>query len=180
VDDLLDVTRFARGQFELTRQQMDLRPVLEDLVARFRLVAPNHHLSLQLDTGSFEGFWDRDRLEQVLNNLVGNAIKYSPDGGDVTISTDHRGGNVVVTVQDQGIGIPEADQEQLFERFYRGRAEGGDVKGLGLGLYVTRRIVEAHGGTVGVESVPGRGSAFSFSLPLLPQSAALQAVRQSS
>jgi signal transduction histidine kinase len=83
-------------------------------------------------------------------------------------------------VQDQGIGIPEADQEQLFERFYRGRAEGGDVKGLGLGLYVTRRIVEAHGGTVGVESVPGRGSAFSFSLPLLPQSAALQAVRQSS
>jgi two-component system sensor histidine kinase VicK len=171
VDDLLDVTRFARGQFELMPEFMDIRPVLEEVVTRFRLVAPNHTVQLYLDRGAFEGNWDHDRLEQVMNNLVGNAIKYSPDGGAVTINTRHENGDLVVTVRDQGMGIPEEDQEQLFERFYRGSAEGQEVKGLGLGLYVTRRIVEAHGGTISVRSKPGQGSEFSFTLPLVPQQA---------
>ncbi len=171
VDDLLDVTRFARGQFELMPEFMDIRPVLEEVVARFRLVAPQHKIQLYLDRGTFEGNWDHDRLEQVLNNLVGNAIKYSPEGGTVTISTRHENGNLVVTIRDQGVGIPQEDQAQLFERFYRGSAEGQEVKGLGLGLYVTRRIVEAHGGTIAVRSKPGEGSEFSFTLPLVLQRA---------
>jgi signal transduction histidine kinase len=165
VDDLLDVTRFARGQFELTPRDMDLRPVLEDTVHRFAMIAPNHSVRLETDGQSLEGYWDRDRLEQVLNNLIGNAIKYSPSGGDVTVRAHREDGDVVVSVRDQGVGIAPEDQEHLFERFFRtGSAQ--NVKGMGLGLYVTERVVEAHGGKVGVESVPGEGSEFFFTLPL--------------
>jgi signal transduction histidine kinase len=166
VDDLLDVTRFTRGQFELRRQRVDLRPLLEDIVARFRVVSPNHTLRLDLDDPSYQGYWDRDRLEQVMNNLVSNAIKYSPEGGNITISTVGMDGEVRISVRDQGVGIPEEEQEQLFERFYRGRGQSKDISGLGLGLYVTRRIVEAHGGTIRVESRAQEGSEFAFTLPL--------------
>jgi signal transduction histidine kinase len=134
-------------------------------------VAPRHSFAFDLDAGPTEGYWDHDRLEQVMNNLVSNAIKYSPDGGTITVITRHENGNLVVAVRDEGIGIAEEDQEHLFERFFRGKAEKADIKGLGLGLYVTRRIVEAHGGVIAVKSKPDEGSEFSFTLPLLPQPA---------
>lgn len=172
VDDLLDVTRFSRGQFELTTERTDIRTALEEVVTRFRVVAPTHTFQLSLDQGNFEGDWDRDRLEQVLNNLVGNAVKYSPAGGDITISTRHERDELVIAVQDHGVGIPEADQKQLFDRFFRGSAENTDVKGLGLGLYVSQRIVEAHGGTIRARSEQGVGSEFSFTLPLAPEAVA--------
>jgi signal transduction histidine kinase len=177
VDDLLDVTRFSRGEFELMPEDMDLRPVLEGVIARFRVVTPRHALRLELDGGPLEGYWDPDRLEQVMNNLVSNAIKYSPDGGDVVVSSRHEDGHLLITVRDQGVGISPQDQQQLFERFYRGSAEGQEVKGLGLGLYVTRRIVEAHGGAVGVRSQPGKGSEFYFTLPLVGQPAVQKVAR---
>ncbi|GAC1327054.1 MAG: hypothetical protein NVS2B16_01910 [Chloroflexota bacterium] len=166
VDDLLDVTRFARGQFELKQERMALDPVLEDVVTRFQLVAPKHNLELHLNGDRPTGNWDHDRLEQVMNNLVGNAIKYSPEGGVITVSAHPAGDNVVIAVRDHGLGIPEADQEHLFERFFRGSAEGQDIKGMGLGLYVTKRIVEAHGGSISLQSTPGQGSEFRFTLPL--------------
>jgi len=171
VDDLLDVTRFSRGQFELRRHRVDLRPLLEDIVARFQIVAPGHELRLELDHGPFEGYWDRDRLEQVMNNLVSNAIKYSPEGGVVAVGTRHDNGTLTVSVRDQGIGIREEDQNRLFERFYRARDKSQEVSGLGLGLYVTRRIVEAHGGSISVHSKPGEGSEFAFTLPLVRRAA---------
>jgi signal transduction histidine kinase len=169
VDDLLDVTRFSRGQFELTVERTDIRSILEDVVARFRLVAANHTFRLELDSGNFEGDWDRDRLEQVMNNLVGNAVKYSPSGGEIVISTRHEANQLIVAVRDQGVGIPKADQQHLFDRFFRGSAENTDIKGMGLGLYVSQRIVEAHGGEIGATSVPGAGSEFFFTLPLHPE-----------
>ena len=122
VDDLLDITRFSRGQFELKRQHVDLRPVLEDIISRFRVVAPSYEFELELDEGSFLGFWDRDRLEQVMNNLIGNAIKYSHSGTTVTVTTRHEDDELIVSVRDQGTGIPQEEQERLFERFYRGSA----------------------------------------------------------
>lgn len=166
VDDLLDVTRFARGQFELARRKVDLRPILEETVNRFRVISQRHDLALEIDAGSYVGHWDRDRLEQVLNNLVSNAIKYSPQGGTVTVGAHHDDGRIVVFVRDEGVGIPEEDQQHLFERFYRGVNEMHDVKGLGLGLYVTQRVVDAHGGEVRVRSKEGEGSEFSFTLPV--------------
>jgi signal transduction histidine kinase len=166
VDDLLDVTRFSRGQFELSRRNVDLRPILEDTVSRFRVISEHHTLRLELDGDHYIGYWDRDRLEQVLNNLISNAIKYSPDGGTVTIGARQEDGRAVVFVRDEGIGIPEEDLEHLFERFYRGSNETQGIKGLGLGLYVTQRVVDAHGGEVRVTSTQGEGSEFSFTLPL--------------
>jgi signal transduction histidine kinase len=166
VDDLLDVTRFSRGQFDLTPKRMDLRTLLPDVVSRFEVVAPEHEFRLLMDEGPMVGDWDPDRLEQVLNNLIGNAIKYSPQGGTITISAVHRDQQVVVAISDQGIGIAPEYIENLFERFYRGSAEGQEIKGLGLGLYVTRRIVEAHGGQIEVRSQVGEGSEFYFTLPL--------------
>lgn len=165
VDDLLDVTRFARGQFELTRRQMEMEPLLDDIVSRYRMIAPDHEIALDVRDIPREGYWDRDRLEQVLSNLLGNAIKYSPDGGTITVRARRDGGRMVVSVLDEGVGIPEEEQTHLFERFYRS-AGTNDVKGLGLGLYVTRRVVEAHGGEVGVRSTVGKGSEFFFTLPL--------------
>jgi two-component system CheB/CheR fusion protein len=171
VDDLLDVTRFSRGQFELTVERTDIRSALEEVVTRFRVVSPNHAFRLEFDEGSFMGDWDRDRLEQVMNNLVGNAVKYSPSGGEILISTRHEDTHLVIAVRDHGVGIPETDQKHLFDRFFRGSAENTDIKGLGLGLYVSQRIVEAHGGNIGATSVPGEGSEFFFTLPLLREPA---------
>jgi signal transduction histidine kinase len=174
VDDLLDVTRFARGQFELELAPMDLRPILQDIVSRFRIVAPRHSFQLDIEDDSFSGEWDHDRLEQVLNNLLSNAVKYSPDGGEVRVSAHREGDAAVITVQDQGIGIDEEHQRHLFERFYRAGGETGDIKGMGLGLYVARRIIEAHHGHISVSSTPGEGSDFSVTLPLVAQPAAVK------
>lgn len=168
VDDLLDVTRFSRGQFDLTPQRMDLRALLPEVVSRFEVIAPQHKFQLRVDEEPMIGDWDPDRLEQVLNNLIGNAIKYSPRGGTITISAVHREREVVVSISDHGIGIAPEYLGNIFERFYRGSAEGQDIKGLGLGLYVTRRIVEAHGGRIEVRSQLGEGSEFFFTLPLAP------------
>jgi signal transduction histidine kinase len=126
-----------------------------------------------MEPGPYDGYWDRDRIEQVMNNLIGNAIKYSPPGGTVTVRTKHDDDFLLIGIRDEGIGIPEDEQRHLFERFYRGSAEGGNIKGLGLGLYVTQRIVDAHGGSVGLQSKQGEGSEFYFTLPLLPVPAAL-------
>lgn len=166
VDDLLDVTRFSRGQFELSRRNIDLRPILEDTVSRFSVISEQHTLRLDIEGGPYVGYWDRDRLEQVLNNLISNAIKYSPEGGTVTVGARQEGEQVVVFVRDEGIGIPQEDLDHLFERFFRGSNESQGIKGLGLGLYVTQRVVDAHGGEVRVRSTPGEGSEFSFTLPL--------------
>jgi len=169
VDDLLDVTRFTRGEFELSREAVSMRQVLEDVVHRFQIIAPRHRLILQAEPDDLQGEWDADRLEQVVNNLVSNAIKYSPDGGDIVVTMQRRDRLAVVSIRDQGQGIPEEDQERLFERYFRGSAEGGEIKGLGLGLYVTRRIIEAHGGSISVSSKPNKGTEFRFILPLSPQ-----------
>lgn len=177
VDDLLDVTRFSRGQFELTPKRMDLRVLLTEVVARFEVVGPQHAFTIELDEGPMVGEWDRDRLEQVLNNLIGNAVKYSPGGGTIAVSAVRHDNEILISVRDEGIGIPPEHQKNLFERFYRGSAEGQEIKGLGLGLYVTRRIIEAHGGRIEVRSQPGNGSEFFFTLPLtpVPEPAAIRA-----
>lgn len=170
VDDLLDVTRFSRGQFELKFSPTDLRPMLEDVVTRFRIVAPRHTFNLELDDSPLTGEWDHDRLEQVLNNLLSNAVKYSPDAGTVTVRAMRRGDSVEVRVRDTGIGIDEENQRHLFERFYRAGGDANDIKGLGLGLYVTQRIVDAHHGHISVQSAVGEGSEFTVVLPSAPLS----------
>ena len=117
-----------------------------------------------------------DRLEQVLGNLLENAVKYSPEGSDISVDVDDRGDNIVTAVSDRGMGIPADELGQVFERFHRGRhVSSTNYGGLGLGLYITKQIVERHGGQIWVESREGQGTTFYFSLPAAPVTAPAQA-----
>jgi signal transduction histidine kinase len=111
------------------------------------------------------GQWDPDRLGQVLDNLLGNAVKYSPQGGEILVRITSAKGEARLSVADQGPGIPTAVVPHLFERFYRGEHRAGDA-GLGLGLYISRMLVNAHGGRIWVASALGSGSTFTVALPL--------------
>jgi two-component system, OmpR family, phosphate regulon sensor histidine kinase PhoR len=123
-------------------------------------------LSTELESNGAAAVGDRDRVEQVLVNLLDNAIKYSPDGGAVVVSTARVPEAVRVTVQDQGIGIPHTEQSAIFEKFYRADPHLKEVpSGTGLGLYISRELVQRMGGRIGVRSQLGAGSTFFFELP---------------
>jgi two-component system phosphate regulon sensor histidine kinase PhoR len=140
--------------------------VVERILSPFRAMAAKHTLRTKLP-GNLPVIWgDPDKVEQILTNLVGNAIKYSPGGGEVLVTVDHDGDTVQVSVRDQGIGMSPRDMGQLFEKFYRvDREEVRRAGGTGLGLYITKRLVEMHGGRLWAESWPGVGSVFRFTLP---------------
>ncbi len=166
IDSLLEASRIQAGGLKLEPTDVNLARLAEKVVDGFRTQTSLH--TFELDFGpEFPLVWgDPDRLREVLSNLVSNAVKYSPDGGPVWIGgrTDQTG--VTVYVADQGIGIPPEEQGRIFQRFHR--IESGlhrRTEGTGLGLYLVKAIIEAHGGRVWVESAPGRGSIFMFTLP---------------
>jgi signal transduction histidine kinase len=166
IDDLLSVSRMESGRLVLDPRPLDLAAVVERILSPFRAMAAKHTLRTKLP-GSLPVVWgDPDKVEQILTNLVGNAIKYSPGGGEVLVTVDHDGETVQVSVRDQGIGMSPRDMGQLFEKFYRvDREEVRRAGGTGLGLYITKRLVEMHGGRLWAESWPGVGSVFRFTLP---------------
>ncbi len=165
-DDLLDSSRLALGRFRVHK-------ALVDLAALTRRVAESIQLSSSVHTIRIEGPdsvrvpLDETGISQVLENLIGNAIKYSPKGGDVTVTLSVRDREVKVAVRDQGIGIAPEHLGHIFERFYQVEATTGKKSGLGLGLNICKSIVDAHGGRIWVESKPGEGSTFFFTLPLV-------------
>jgi len=167
--NLLDVSRLRAGRLELQLDDCDLRELTSDITARFQeeLSRSGRHIELLAD-GPVVGRWDRSRVDQVLTNLVSNAVRY---GGrkPIAVALARAPGRATISVSDQGTGIEEKDLSRIFERFERGessRSHGG----LGLGLYIARRIVEAHGGTIAVTSRVGEGSTFKVDLPLDPPS----------
>jgi PAS domain S-box-containing protein len=167
IDNLLDASRLQAGALSLEMDQVALDALAERMAARFRTQTDNHEIVTDFppDLPTVQG--DAGRLEQVMTNLLSNAIKYSPAGGRIEISGRARPGEVVVTVTDQGVGIPLEEQTRIFERFVRGARERHQrTPGAGLGLFLVKAIVEAHGGRIWVESHPGEGAAFSFALPL--------------
>jgi signal transduction histidine kinase len=168
VNDLLFVARIQSGRLDIEVGDVDLRELAAECVDSAGPAAARRHVELALDLSeAVPGvIADRRRMIQVLDNLISNAIKFSPDGGRVEVSVRSAGDRVVTAVRDRGIGITEAERGQLFERFFR--TEGAlsrQIPGTGLGLYITKAIVDAHGGTVEVASVPGEGSTFSVLLP---------------
>lgn len=175
VEDLLDVSRLESRRMQIARDRIDLNDLADDVVADFRAEARNHELVFHRmpDAAVVEG--DRPRLEQVLVNLLANAIKYSPQGGQIVVRVDRRDGEATLSVTDPGIGIPREEQARLFQRFFRaGNATTRNYGGLGIGLYVSHEIVERHGGHFEVQSEIGAGSTFMFCLPLAPGQAKLQ------
>lgn len=170
INDLLDAARLEAGRSELHRSRIDLTSLLRRVAAYNRAMTHSHEITVHASSHQIIGWWDEDRVTQVVQNLVSNAINYSPDGGAIAIRLGERldvGRRwAYVDVQDSGIGIPAAAQLRIFERFYRHDEESSRAKGLGLGLYICRSLVEAHGGTISVSSEPGAGSTFTFTLPL--------------
>jgi signal transduction histidine kinase len=170
VDDLLDVSRITRDKIELRKEPLDLRAVVSRVVESVRpaLDERGHHLEVALPA---EPVWvdaDPARLEQVLENLLSNAGKYTPPGGHIRCAAGREGGEAVIRVQDDGIGIRPEMQARVFDLFQQAdRVPGRVSEGLGLGLTLVRRLVQLHGGTVVVHSAgPGRGSQFVVRLPL--------------
>ncbi|MGQ9675953.1 MAG: sensor histidine kinase [Chloroflexota bacterium] len=163
-DDLSEASRLGSGRFTLERRLIDLAQVVTDVVDQQRIAAPTHRFTTRIPPTAVEGTWDQDRIAQAVNNLLNNAVKYSPAGTEIITSVRPLDGDAEITVQDQGPGIPLEEQKALFQPYYRlAGAEG--IKGLGLGLYIVRSIAEAHGGSVGVASEVGKGSTFTIHLP---------------
>ena len=166
VRNLLDIARIQSGGFRLDLAPLALPPLVERIVQRFRGRSRRHHFEVSFPRTLPLVLADRDRVENIMYNLLDNAIKYSARGGKVRVSGEVEGAEVVVRVTDEGIGIPWSEQRRIFERFYRVRPEGRlQAEGSGLGLFIVKTIVEAHGGRVWVQSRPGRGATFGFSLP---------------
>jgi PAS domain S-box-containing protein len=167
VDDLLDASRLQAGGLPFQDvEEVDLREIARRVVERYQPQATRHSLRLEFPEPFPTVRGDARRLEQVLDNLVSNAIKYSPRGGDVVVQGAASPAEVTLSVSDQGVGIPLEEQERIFERFYR--VEGPEtraVAGTGLGLYLTRAIVRAHGGRIWVQSAPGQGATFYVAIP---------------
>ncbi len=163
-DDFLDMVKLEAGRLELHFETHDARVLLHEVLALFEGTSPRHQLRLSVPDEAVPVVCDGLRIEQVVTNLVSNAIKYSPEGGPIELTVEVQR-EVVLRVRDHGVGIPPDEQEQLFEPFRRGSGAAG-VPGLGLGLFVVRGIVEAHGGRIEVQSAPGRGATFCVILPV--------------
>jgi PAS domain S-box-containing protein len=168
-EDLLDVTRLQAGQLILQRAPTNVVPLVQRVAARMQQMTTRHHVAVRATPTVLVADIDTRRIEQVLNNLIGNAMKYSPRGGPVTITIWEETADqaVRISVQDTGIGIPEHQHAQIFGRFMRAEnAQARGISGTGLGLYLCRELVEWHGGHLWFESQEGVGSTFFVTLPL--------------
>ncbi len=164
IQDLVDMARYEGGQLELELQAVELTKFIPELLDRlgYVLEAPRIRLEIPADLPPVRA--DYDRLERILVNLLSNALKYSDPGTPVTLRAYTEGDEVAIAVSDQGRGIAPDELPHLFERFYRTK-KGRKAEGIGLGLYISRLLVETHGGHLEVESALGRGSTFTFTLP---------------
>jgi len=165
IQDLVDMARLESGQFLLDRTPVKLRPFIGNLLNRLEGALDVRRVSLEVPPDLPPASADEDRLERIFTNLLSNAVKYSEPGAPIRVSGCRRDGVVEVDVSDQGRGIDPDDLPRIFDRFYRARS-GRTGEGLGLGLYITRMLVEAHQGRIHAESEPGKGSTFSFTLPV--------------
>lgn len=166
IEELLDVTKIEAGQLDLHQEELDLDELVNETIEDFQRIAETHCIIRHGKTGGTV-VGDRDRLSQVLINLIVNAIKYSPRSNKIVVRTAKKKNEIMVSIQDFGIGIPKKDRLKVFDRFYRVKNSTGErFGGLGLGLYISAEIISKHGGRIGVRSEEGRGSTFFFTLPL--------------
>lgn len=169
VNDLLDLSKMEAGMMHLRREPLDPRTLAEAVISQIEPVAERAGVKLinRVRHALPEVFCDGQRIEQVLTNLVGNALKFTPPNGQITISAQCVDNQVIFQVEDTGCGVAESEREAIFDKFVQLHPDKTDrTKGTGLGLAIVKHLVELHGGKVGVESEVGKGSSFHFSLPI--------------
>ncbi len=171
VRDLLDLTRLDAGKLEVRREIMDLVAAAGAVVNETRLGTDRHTLSLAAPAGPVFVNADPRRITQIVHNLLDNAIRYSPDGGDIEVTITREDLEAVLRVRDRGLGVPEGERAQLFQRFYR-TSRTRALGGTGLGLFISRRIAEAHGGRLWLEESGPEGTTFALALPVVRVGAA--------
>lgn len=166
IGDLLDVARIEAGRgLELEPEPVEIGPLVSGCLEVFRSRGLSHSFLEEVAGGLPPVVADRGKLEQVLGNLLANAVKYSPDGGAIRVRAERRGGSLVIEVSDKGRGMSPEQVARVFDKFYRAEGSAGAVEGTGLGMFIVKSIVEAHGGLVWLESEPGRGTTVSVALP---------------
>jgi signal transduction histidine kinase len=169
INDILDLAKVEAGRMELEVTSFSLPAALGNGMTMIRERAQQHAIDLQLEispeVGTVSG--DERKVKQVVFNLLSNAVKFTPDGGHVAVSAERRDGEIRVAVRDSGVGISAEDQARIFEEFAQTKDGRRAAEGTGLGLTLTKRLVELHGGRIWVESEPGKGSTFTFAIPLL-------------
>src|SRR5262245_22663828 len=178
VDQLSDLHSLDGSGIALECRPADLRRTVEAAKDQMEAIARGHALRYRSPSESVMVDFDERRIQRVLQNLIGNAIKYSPDGGDIDINIGADGGNAAICIRDHGIGIPEADRGHVFERGYRAANSVGAIPGTGLGLFISSEIVKRHGGSIGCRAADGRGTVFEVRLPLARVRGAAERVQQ--
>jgi signal transduction histidine kinase len=167
IDELLDVTALQAGRrLQLNLRDVDLAELARQIVAQHQARTTFHRVALEAPEAPLVGEWDSGRLARVVDNLLGNAIKYSPRPDTIYVEVSRQGDCALLRVTDHGVGIPSDELTRVFDRFYRGTNVPPEMRGSGIGLHGVRQIVEQHGGSVAVESQPGVGSTFTVRLPL--------------
>lgn len=163
--ELLDLSRIQAGELDLQLSRQDMAVLLREAVERNRKGDELHHFVVETRAESLPCVMDARRMSHVLNSLLSNAVKYSPQGGQIKVAAWQEKGRIAVSVSDQGVGIAREEQENIFKPFYRLKLPGMSIPGKGLGLSTSRRVIEAHQGCLAVESRPGQGSTFHLSFP---------------
>ncbi len=171
VGKLLYTSHLDAGSITLNRFVLDLKKEVKRTTTRFNELTDSHRIEADFPPDWPLVLADPEKIDEILINLIENAIKFSPDGGTIKISGNITDNHVLISVEDEGIGILNEDGERLFERFFRGEASSAlSSRGTGLGLHICRSLIEAHGGRITVEGQPGKGTCFTFSLPISRES----------
>jgi PAS domain S-box-containing protein len=168
IDDLLEASRLQAGALRLKRSDLALDQLAARAAEKFRTQSDRHNFVVQFPPAFPLVIADEDRIAQVINNLLWNAVKYSPDGGTITLTGQVRADDVVLCTQDEGPGISQQDAPRVFDRFFRASEAARTTKGTGLGLYLAKAVIEAHGGQIWVDESPTQGARLCFSLPRAP------------
>jgi signal transduction histidine kinase len=166
VTSFTNVYKLRTGKIRLHKEHFELDKLITEVVANFQYTVSSHVVE-QIDKAKVVIFADRARINQVLVNLISNAIKYSPDADKVTVNLTKSLDKVTVSIQDFGMGIPKEEQNRIYERFFRAKEiKEGKIPGLGLGLFISSEIVKQHSGNLWIDSIEGKGSTFYFTLPI--------------